>query len=558
MSGAAGAPRVDGWSGVAAYELGKIRTDRGEFLDKGNYVFDVRHPDFGNGGAKCNGVADDTAAILDAYAHAVASGARTKIVYLPAGTFRTSSWLDIDHSDVEFRGAGKLLTIIKPIDGADVGGFRVGNSTAVSRVTIRGIGYDGNDLTMTAAVKRLDGFIFDQATDCELADFYATRTHPYHEHTSGGSGVTCTELSTRIHIHGGLVDDIGDRCIQVAGVEHHIHDNTLINGYDRGVSLNYQDSTPTRWGASRCNVHDNYISNMSDGSAIGVANVAVHNNHIHHNTAHGTYRGVVQIDFAGSTGNVIENNLALHDSEASSQPAFILQDYDVLRGNVVIEALDINDLSFQYFVDVQGDNAQVVDNTFICTATTPHGPWVVFIRGEDCLVRDNLMYGCQIGVRVNDDAARPRIIGNDINQFGYDGDGAGIFIEVAGNGGAIIKDNTGRTTRAPQAWIVSENAGSFSGIRTLSGNVLIASGVTAYDLDGGRPDRAHDNDPAFAGEPLPVYTVATLPSDGEAGDYAYASDALKVGESAAGGTGTMVYHDGTEWRRVGDDTTAAD
>ena len=51
-----------------------------------------------------------------------------------------------------------------------------------------------------------------------------------------------------------------------------------------------------------------------------------------------------------------------------------------------------------------------------------------------------------------------------------------------------------------------------------------------------------------------TYSVATLPS-ATAARVAFASNGRKVGEGAGAGTGTLVYSDGTAWRRVGDDTT---
>jgi hypothetical protein len=52
----------------------------------------------------------------------------------------------------------------------------------------------------------------------------------------------------------------------------------------------------------------------------------------------------------------------------------------------------------------------------------------------------------------------------------------------------------------------------------------------------------------------PSFAVASLPT-ATAGLIAFASNGRKVGEGAGSGTGTMVYADGTAWRRVGDDTT---
>lgn len=55
------------------------------------------------------------------------------------------------------------------------------------------------------------------------------------------------------------------------------------------------------------------------------------------------------------------------------------------------------------------------------------------------------------------------------------------------------------------------------------------------------------------------FTVATLPvsAAGTKGRLAFATDGRKNGEGAAAGTGVLCYDDGTAWRRVSDDTTAA-
>ncbi len=55
----------------------------------------------------------------------------------------------------------------------------------------------------------------------------------------------------------------------------------------------------------------------------------------------------------------------------------------------------------------------------------------------------------------------------------------------------------------------------------------------------------------------PTSSVADLPTNAAVGTIRFATDALKVGQTTGNGTGTLVYYDGTAWRRVGDDTTAA-
>jgi hypothetical protein len=42
-------------------------------------------------------------------------------------------------------------------------------------------------------------------------------------------------------------------------------------------------------------------------------------------------------------------------------------------------------------------------------------------------------------------------------------------------------------------------------------------------------------------------TVSTLPVNANIGSIAFATDALKEGESPGNGTGTMVYYNGTTW-----------
>jgi len=96
----------------SAFELGLIRTDRGQFLDKGNQVVDVTHPDFGNSGARGDGVTDDALAFADADAYALSTGPR---LYVPTGTYLIGSNITVG-SPIEFAYGA----VIKPTAGVTV------------------------------------------------------------------------------------------------------------------------------------------------------------------------------------------------------------------------------------------------------------------------------------------------------------------------------------------------------------------------------------------------------------------------------------------------------
>jgi len=53
-----------------------------------------------------------------------------------------------------------------------------------------------------------------------------------------------------------------------------------------------------------------------------------------------------------------------------------------------------------------------------------------------------------------------------------------------------------------------------------------------------------------------TFTVANLPTDAEAGDVAFASNALKASETTGNGTGNLVFFDGSNWIRADTGATA--
>lgn len=441
----------------------------GLWYDKGARVFNAQHRDFGATG---DGSTNDTQAIKDAISAAASANG---IVYLPHGTYRTDDWLDVDASDVAVLGAGRKETIIKPVDGADVGGFRVGNAAAVSRVTLGRIGFDGNDTTMTSTVKRLHAFIFDQATDCKLLDYFATRTHPYQEHNSGGSGVTLTENAARIQVAFGLIDDIGDRCIQMAGEGHLVLGNSLVNGYDRGVSFDYQDSAGTWHKSDRCRVLGNYFRDFSDGSCVAVSHAGASHHVVGFNTMRGQFRGAVQFDQASASDNLIVGNNVLHENTDNQQHGFILGPRTVMVAN---RARDIAPAGQEWslsIVEIHGADCVVMGNYLEAGQGTT---CILAQNGSDYFVLGNhLDPQGFLGINL-ESGDRLIAMNNRIVDFGSGGSRAGVLVKAGS--GHVVRNNVGRTANSPRAFVASDTG---STIEDAGDNVLL-SAVTKYDFVG--------------------------------------------------------------------------
>lgn len=87
---------------------------------------------------------------------------------------------------------------------------------------------------------------------------------------------------------------------------------------------------------------------------------------------------------------------------------------------------------------------------------------------------------------------------------------------------------------------------------------LVAHEDTGVDFQ--TPSLLHNGEQVLVGSTaVPRYAVADLPTPGTSAlTIAFATNGVKVGESTGSGTGTLVYDDGTDWRRTGDDTTVID
>ncbi|NEU56040.1 right-handed parallel beta-helix repeat-containing protein [Halorussus sp. MSC15.2] len=182
--------------------------------------------------------------------------------------YRTTEWLDVDVDGVTVDGPS-VRRLVMPADGANAGGIRVGHDSHCENVEIRGVGYHGNPGGQRASAKRLHGFVVRDASEILLAGNSVTRTHPYHEHNSGGSGISVERRATDVRVVNNYVYDVGDRGIQLAGDRIAVVGNTLVNGFDHAVALDAW--VPNERHARNVTVRGNVMGGNPEGALVGAS-----------------------------------------------------------------------------------------------------------------------------------------------------------------------------------------------------------------------------------------------------------------------------------------------
>lgn len=182
--------------------------------------------------------------------------------------YRTRQWLDIDVDSVTVLGPG-IRELIKPADGANVGGIRIGHNDHCEYVRIRGVGFHGNPAGQDPNVLRLHGFIVRDASSVTLQQNFATRTHPFHVHNKGGSGFSVERAARHVAVLRNRVHDIGDRGIQLGGEHVLVHGNIGTQGFDRTVATNYYTADGS-YGTRYASITNNLSDSVVTGSAVGV------------------------------------------------------------------------------------------------------------------------------------------------------------------------------------------------------------------------------------------------------------------------------------------------
>jgi hypothetical protein len=412
-------------------------------------------------------------------------------VYLgrPNTPYRITQWLDIDTDDVTIiaqnQRAANGEPIIKVADGANVGGFRVGTESATTGVEFRNIGFHGNPQNQDSTVKRLHAWTFEDAASCELIGCFATRTSPYREHNSGGSGYTCRSQATNITFRDCETDDIGDRGWQLAGSGHTLIRPKTRNGYDRSVSLDVQLPDSSWDGADDVTIRGGDFDTNTDGSIIAVREYGAHNIAISDCKIRGTYRGAIQQDNASCQDWIISDIDVKHTGADLSQPGLILESGTTVDGGRMIED---SATGWDSPVAIRG-RAEVEGLTVDIRNTDVSGQVVGTSGSEPFDWRGGKIICGAHGSGFNIDGACPgsTIVGVTIDEFG---NGSGVGAAARVNAANVkVSDVTGLTANSPRAFIAWDKP---SGV--CSDNYDRSSASTHYDF-AASPDFEADNTP---------------------------------------------------------------
>lgn len=241
------------------------------------------------------------------------------VIGRPETPYELTDWLDIDGvSNVTIQTqspyAANGAPIFKTADGADVGGIRLGSSTACENIILSGVGHDGNPENQDSSVFDLDSIQVHNATNTTIEKFHLQRQSPFRVHNDGGSGITVFETAQDTTIRHGFIPNPGDRGMQISGQVGEIYGVVESDGYDRMASFR---STAKNWRVS--NIHGR---NIIDGAMIGFDGGA-ESIHCYNVSSYNVERGLTRAGASASSGDrptdiVIDGGYAYSDTPVES------------------------------------------------------------------------------------------------------------------------------------------------------------------------------------------------------------------------------------------------
>ena len=394
--------------------------------------------------------------------------------------YRTTQWLDIDTDGVTVIGPG-VQTLIKPADGADVGGFRIGHSRRCKGVDVRGIGYHGNPSGQSKGAERLHGISIEDATNVTVQRSNLRRTYPV-KHGNGGSGISVTENCSRIRIFNNQIHEYGDRGIQLAGRRHVIFGNVVTDGLDRPIACDLWSSADKNATAQSVSVFGNLLGNSVQGSLVGIAGNASSASKegyvsIFGNLGFGAHKSLCHVRGPNLLQNIsVQNNVSLQNAEKlktgdTTEFSAVAVDASSVR-NVSIKNNEFYNYSGHGVrIDSDASDVTIQHNTF----ASPGRAGVQFVGGSDAVIDGNRITDAgEAGIRLRE-AANVVARDNHIRAVGT----AGIVVRgqrpAAGNDvvGNYVKNNNQKGSQTSPGILVRSN-----GVR-VRGNSIRQNGAAA-------------------------------------------------------------------------------
>lgn len=301
----------------------------------------------GGGGGGSYDTTISSASGLESKSGSFSAGERVWVEQ-PDTPYELSSWIEIDTSNVVLDFASRVAADGNPIttiaSGTNVGGVRIGENAAsqVEDVVVRRHAIDGNTDNQDQSIKYLHGVHVKNARHVHIDRCYQTRTSPYREHGTGGSGVTLAPDTEKCTVTRNIADDVGDRGIQCAGWGHRIENNINLMSYDRAISTDLAPADDGNdYAAGQTVVSRNWCQNMTNGSGIGTGvNPSGDRNYRNvyiANTCYGEM-GLGLTIKAGASHEVVANNSVIHTSESNGSGILMDCSRSVCSGNYVHNA----------------------------------------------------------------------------------------------------------------------------------------------------------------------------------------------------------------------------
>ncbi len=204
-------------------------------------------------------------------------------IQIRQGIYRINRWLDINKSRVSILGEGSFTAdssgvLIKPIDNANVGGFRFGTTNSIGNIYITGIGFEGNADNQDTAAHCLNAFFFDSVENASIENCYVKKPSPYRTEAghTGGAGIKTSMNTSNLAIKENTFVDGSWRDIELAGTNIKVEGNKSFGTAERMISAS-SISHDTAFYASTVYVINNicYHDETNSGAVIGYGESAV-------------------------------------------------------------------------------------------------------------------------------------------------------------------------------------------------------------------------------------------------------------------------------------------